>query len=458
MERFEIIQIYAKISIYSQNIANGLLLCNSLNEICKRHDSFRMHYDYNYLLGLTQVYNTKLHMAKKCADMCYKLAEEKEQEFLMFKAKMLKHMASMSGWHNIMFCANDIPTDQELLDNSVKYEYFNHLAHTYIFAFDNEVDWFMPIQEIEQKIIHFQQGMEIAKQIGNQSLMNVGYRKNIMLSSISGAFETTTYYYGKLHDLVGDSNPVKAADIYNGLGYNLCAIEKYEEANAYYNKALNIYYNFGMIDYVGETLYNMSLNCILGNNFQNAYEYLQMCVKIVDVLHLNNLRVCNISKIFGLLALCSYRLWLYYNCQMYCDNTLLFLSHKLISSENEPDNIDPSYTVCDDDLFLCYYTTGLLEMQKGNLSKAMDCFNSAQIYVHRSVGYQFFSYVQYYMARAELYRKIGDENKALEELDTAYAYAERTNAHKKMEIIRAAREKRNWKPEKKETGSRKIII
>lgn len=448
MERFEIIQIYAKISIYSQNIANGLLLCNSLNEICKRHDSFRMHYDYNYLLGLTQVYNTKLHMAKKCADMCYKLAEEKEQEFLMFKAKMLKHMASMSGWHNIMFCANDIPTDQELLDNSVKYEYFNHLAHTYIFAFDNEVDWFMPIQEIEQKIAHFQQGMEIASRIGNRSLMTVGYRKNIMLSSISGAFETTTYYYGKLYDLVGDSNPVKAADIYNGLGYNLCAIEKHEEANAYYNKALNIYYNFGMIDYVGETLYNMSLNCILGNDFQNAYEYLQMCVKIVDVLHLNNLRVCNISKVFGLLALCSYRLGLYYNCQMYCDNTLLFLSHKLTSSENEPDNIDPSYTVCDDDLFLCYYTTGLLEMQKGNLSKAMDCFNSAEIYVLRSVGYQFFSYVQYYMARAELYRKIGDENKALEELDTAYAYAEKTNAHKKMELIRMVREKREWKPEK----------
>ena len=131
-------------------------------------------------------------------------------------------MASMSGWHNIMFCANDIPTDQELLDNSVKYEYFNHLAHTYIFAFDNEVDWFMPIQEIEQKIAHFQQGMEIASRIGNRSLMTVGYRKNIMLSSISGAFETTTYYYGKLYDLVG-FQPVKAADIYNGLGYNFCA-------------------------------------------------------------------------------------------------------------------------------------------------------------------------------------------------------------------------------------------
>ncbi len=444
MDRFEIIEIYAKISIYSEDIVNALLLCNSLNEICKRHTSFRMHYDYNYLLGLTQVYNTKLHMARKCADSCYLLAKENGQEFLMFKANMLKHMASMSGWHNILFCANDIAVDWEILQNAKKYEYYNHLAHTYIYAFDNEVDWFAPIQEIEQKVSRFQQGMEIARQIGNEDLMIVGYRKNIMLSSISGAFETTTYYYEKLYELVGDSDPVKAAEIYKGIGYNLCAIEKYKEANAYYNKALGIYYKLGMMEFVGETLYNMSLNCILGRNFQTAYEYLQMCIRIVNNLHLNNLRVCNISKLFGLLALCSYRLGLYYNCQMYCDNTILFLSHKLNSSENEPENIDPSYTVCDDDLFLCYYATALLEMQKGNLEQAAEALDSAEIYVQRSCGYQFFSYVQYYMTRAELYRKLGEGTKALEELDIAYEYAQRANAHEKMEMIQAAREEREW--------------
>lgn len=452
VERFEIIKLYARISIYCQDIPNALLLCNSLNEICKRHTSFRMLYDYNYLLGLTQVYNAKLYMARKCADTCYRLAQEKQEEFLMFKAKMLKHMASMSGWHNILFCANDIAIEQKILQDAEKYEYYNHLAHTYIYAFDNEVNWFEPIQEIEEKIYKFQRGMEIAEQIGNQYLMTVGYRKNIMLSSINGAFETTTYYYEKLYELVGDSDPVKAADIYKGLGYNLCAIEKYEEANTYYNKAVNIYYNFRMMDFVGETLYNMSLNCILANDFHTAYDYLQMCVKIVEALHLNNLRVCNISKLFGLLALCSYRLGLYYNCQMYCDNTMLFLSHKLNSSEEKPENIDPSYTVCDDDLFLYYYVSGLLQMQKGNLNQALDALNTAQIYVIRSVGNQFFSYVQYYITRAELYRRLCNGEKALEELDTAYIYAEKNNACKKMAMINAVKENKEWQPEQYDLG------
>lgn len=445
-KRFEIIEIYARISIYSEDIANALLLCNSLNEICKRHTSFRMHYAYNYLYGLTQVYNVKLHRAKKCADICYQLAKDEGKDFLMFKAKMLKNMASMSGWHNIMFCANDIVVKQDILDEAEKYQYYNHLAHTYIYAFDNGVDWLAPMDVIEKEVASFQRGMDIAKKLGNINLMSVGYRKNIMLSSINGAFETTTHYYGKLHELVGDSDPVKAADIYKGLGYNLGAIEKYEEANTYYNKALGVYYKFKMMDFVGETLYNMSINCILGNDFKTAYDYLQMCAKIVDILHLNDLRVCNISKLFGLLALCSYRLGLYYNCQMYRDNTMLFLSHKLNSSESDLEDIDPSYTVCDDDLFLYYYSAGLLEMQKENFERALELLNMGQIYVERSKGNQFFSYVQYYITRAELHRKLGDEQKALEELDVAYAYAEKNNACEKMEVIQAVREQKERKP------------
>lgn len=437
-KRFEIIKIYAQISIYSEDMANALLFCNSLNKICKVHNSFEMSYEYHYLFGLAQVYNVKLSMAKRCADICYELAKKNGEEFLMFKATMLKHMASMSGWHNILFCANDIPIDEEILKAAEKYQYYNYLAHTYIYAFDNEVDWSEDISTIESKISHFQKGIEIAKKLGNEFLTTVGYRKNIMLSSLNGAFEVTTYYYGKLQEVVGDSDPFKAADIYKGVGYNLCATERYEQANEYYNKAINIYYKLKMMDFVGETLYNMSLNCILAREYGNAYDYLQVCIKIVDELHLNNLRVCNISKIFGLLALCSYKLGMYYNCQMYLDNTMLFLSHKLNTSDADTEDIDPSYTVCDDDLFLYYYVRGLLGMQKEKWTEALNALNSAEIYMVRSVGNYFFSYVQYRMAKAEVYRKLNDEEQAVRELNDAYEYAKKNSALEKEKVIRAA--------------------
>ena len=442
---FEIYKIYARISIYSDDIANALLLCNSMNAIRKKRDSKDMNYEYWYLFGLTQVYNTKLQEAKDCADICYGIACEQRNEFYKFKAKLLKVMASMSGWHNILFCANDIVVEDDLIKAAEYFHYRNHLAHIYVYAYDNTIDWHRDIEDIDKSLSHFRVGIAIAEQLGNKYLISVGYRKVIMLSSLNGAFEHTTYYYHQLHDVVGDSDPVQEADIYKGLGYNNCAIEKYEEANDCYNKAIAIYYRLNMIDYIGETLYNMSLTCILAENYEQAYDYLQMCIRIVNALHLNNLRVCNISKVFGLLALCSYRLHYYYNCQMYVDNTMQFLSNRL-NDQEEGDTIDPSYTACDDDMFLLYYAKALLAAYQENYEEASQLLDYTEIYMERSVGNQFFTYVQYKLSRSEVYRHLGNEEAAMRELDDAERYAEANNAEEKLRKIRAIKEGKEWKP------------
>ncbi len=437
--RFEMLRIHALTSVYSENIANALLLCNQLGELTKDSNKYLMVFEYNYILGLTQVYNTKLNMAKSCAEICYQMAEEQRDEFRMFKAKMLYHMASMSGWHNILFCAKDINIDEEILSLAEKIGYYNHMAHTYIFAFDNEIDWNCDVEEIPKKVKNFQKGMDIAAKIGNVSLMTEGYRKNVMLSSINGAFHVTNFYYERMADLVGDTDLLQAADIKKGLGYNLCAMDRYEEANKQYNQALNIYYQLGMVDFIGECLYNMASNCILAGQYKEAYDYLLMCIRIVEALHLNDLRVCNISKLFGLLSLVSYRQGMLYNCQMYSELTMQFLSHKLCDTDCDVDTIDPSYTVCDDDLFLYFYVKGLLDYEKNNYEEAMNAFEYAQIYVERSKGYQFFSYIQYYLSRAMVYRAMEENDGAEACFDKAYEYAKRKNAVEKMEMIQAVR-------------------
>lgn len=433
---FEIYKIYARISIYTDDIANALLLCNSMNTIRKKNDSKDMNYEYWYLFGLTQVYNNKLQEAKECADICYGIACEQRNDFHKFKARLLKVMASMSGWHNILFCANDIVVEDELINAAGYFHYYNHLAHIYVYAYENNINWHQDIKVIDDSLSHFRLGIAIAEELGNKYLISVGYRKVIMLSSLNGAFEHTTYYYHQLHGVVGDSDPVQEADIYKGLGYNNCAMEKYEEANDYYNKSIAIYYKLNMIDYIGETLYNMSLTCILAENYEQAYDYLQMCIRIVNALHLNNLRVCNISKIFGLLALCSFRLHYYYNCQLYLDNTMQFLSNRL-NEDGNGENIDPSYTACDDDIFLLYYAKALLATTKENYEEASQLLDSAEVYMERSVGNQFFTYVQYKLTRSEVYQKLGKEERALQELEDAERYAKKNHADEKLKKIRA---------------------
>ena len=46
--------------------------------------------------------------------------------------------------------------------------------------------------------------------------------------------------------------------IYNGVGYISSAMEDYDKASDCYHKALTIFLSLEEIDYVGETLYNIS--------------------------------------------------------------------------------------------------------------------------------------------------------------------------------------------------------
>ena len=443
---FDFFMLYAMISVYS-DVPNALLLCDKLHLLQRKDNAVEKKFNYYYILGQAQMYNGNLNTAKECADTCIALAEESLSDKYKFKASLLEVMVRMSGWHNIFFCKTNTDISEKFIREATEYGYENHLAYAYIFAYDNDMQLLKEGKEIGENLVYFQKGISIAEKLGNQHLLLTAYRKNIMLSSSHGMFDVTNYYYKKSMQIVGDSSPMKLADIYNGLGYSCCAAERYEEANGYYNKAIVIYYQLGMINYVGETLYNMAINCMLAGENEAAYNYLQTCIRIINILHLNDMRVCNISKIFGLLALCSHRLGMGYNTRIYLDNTIQFLGHIINRAANDEiakHKLDLSYTACDDDIFLYYYVKALVEMEIGKLQKALDDMEAARFYVERSTGNQFFSMVQYEISMAELLKKLGREEDAEKELEIGFKYAQKCNVSEKIEMLQAAREGRTY--------------
>lgn len=443
---FDFFMLYAMISVHS-DVSNALLLCDKLQLLQKKDKAVEKKFNYNYILAQAQMYNGNLHTAKECADNCIALAEASLNDKYKFKASLLEIMVRMSGWHNIFFCKTNTDIAPEFIEKALEYGYENHLAYAYIFAYDNDMHLLKEGKEIGEKLIYFQKGIKIAEKLGNQHLLLTAYRKNIMLSSSHGMFDVSNYYYKKSMEIAGDSKPMKLADIYNGLGYSCCAAERYEEANGYYNKAIVIYYQLGMINYVGETLYNMAINCMLAGENEAAYNYLQTCIRIINILHLNDMRVCNISKIFGLLALCSHRLGMSYNTRIYLDNTIQFLGHIINRTANDEitkHKLDLSYTACDDDIFLYYYVKALVEMELGKLEKALDDMEAARFYVERSTGNQFFSKVQYEISMAELLRKMGRDEDAEKELEIGFEYATKGEVSEKLEMLQAAREGKTY--------------
>lgn len=456
---FRLYMLYAMISIYS-DMPRALVLCDNIQFLPNINKSVKKRFWYSYVLGQMQMYSGNLGAAKECADTCMKLAKEHQSQYDQFMAGLLEVMVRMSGWHNIFFCSTDIDILPEFLEQAEKYGYENHLAYTYVFAYDNDVSLLGRSREDEEVLIHFKKGIEIARKNGNENLLLIAYRKNIMLSSLFGLFEVTNYYYYKSMEIVGDKDPFRLADIYNGLGYNCCACEKYEEANSYYNKAILIYYHLNKVDYIGETLYNMAINCMLAGEMETAYGYLLSCVKIINMLHLNDLRVCNISKIFGLLALCAYRIGRKYDTRIYLDNALQFLGHILSRSDKEKiqnRKLDSSYTSCDDDLFLYYYVSALMEIDKGRLEQALACMESAKIYVERSTGYQFFSMVQYEITMAELLKRMGRQAQAQDALERGIRYVKQCGVSEKLHMLEAVQKGETYQQAHQETAELKGI-
>ncbi len=433
--KMKIFLYYAMTCVYSGDMSKALLLCDNMHELGILKNSYKALFDYNYTMATVNMYNGKLELSSQYAERCYQIAIDKDNEFLCFKSKLLEVMIKMSGWHNIFFCAEDVHIDDDVIVAAKKYGFINHLAHIYVYAFDNDPNYFKDEESVKENLIHYNKGIYYAEKIGNEHFLIKAYRNNIMIASTNGYFKTANYYYYKYYEVVKDTNPFDEANIYNGIGYNSCAMEDYVKANDLYNKAIRIFMDLNMMDYVGETLYNMGINCIMADDYDRAYQYLNTCLKVVKGLKLNSLRVCNISKLFGLLSLCCFHLNKKNSCMLYLSSCKQFLSH-LIDNNDKKTSIIHDYTLCDDDLFMYYFVTGLVYTKEENYNEALNYFNTASRYV-KNAGNQFFTYAQYSVEKSKLHRMMNQDVLANQELEKCLEFFVKTEAFQKAEKIRA---------------------
>lgn len=443
--KFELFKLYAQVLIYSGDFATALLICDNLKEMCELDASPEYEYDYHFLHTYTQMYSGKMEFAKKSASLCRNIALQMGDESYIFRADMLTLMAQTSGWHNVYFLVKDVTVTDEFIKTVQEYGYYNHLAHIYIYAYDNDFERFRKAktpEEFEKALEKYQEGVELAEKLGNNCLIRKAFRKVIMMTSAIGLFTITDYYYHKYSELLGERDEPELADVKNGQGYINCAARQFEKANDSYNISLDILIKRGEIKMVGETLYNMSINCILAEDFNNAYNYLKICTNIIRKMRLIDLRVCNIAKIYGLLALCSARLSYEYE-SIFCLNTnRKFLEHIINNrTYRDVDNVDRAFTGNDDELFLQYFVNGLLEEKNERYEQALSYYKTAEKHCLCSEGNLFFSFVQLRVAMASVYRKLGNEESALKMIDEAYAYAKDKNYEDQMIALTNMREK-----------------
>ena len=442
--QFDFLEKYALCSIFTQDMSKALLLSNNIFELGIFDSNKHAAYKYYYLLSLTYMYNGRLKTADKYAHESLRLAQTLDSDFFIYQSKMTIAMITMNGWHNVFFCSKNIKVDPELLIDAEKFHQYNHLAHIYTYAFDNDPAAFADEEHVEEQLFNVNKGIAYAKMLGNDHFLFDAYRNNIMIASTSGFYKTANYYYHKSFVLVKGKDVFAEANIYNGLGYNSTATEEFSKGNEYYNKALRIFFDLDRTDYIGETLYNMSINCIMAHDYESAFNFLSLALKIVQKLRLNSLRVCNISKLFALLALCCFRLGKTYSCNVYINNTRQFLSHLFNRNTKENTELFQNYSSTSDDLFIYYYVVGLISSQNNDYSGALSAFEKAESMLPNSLANQFYTYSDFCIDYAKILKHFEQGKKADALLTSAYSYYEKQNCYNKMSALKAASEEKTY--------------
>ena len=439
--RMRMLALYIRTCIFKENHPYALILCDKYKTFTIKGKETQVKYYYYYYRALADMYIGN-EEATADAQKCMEMAEKTGNKEMVFHSMLAYNMSFSSGWKNVWICNGAAVVPEGLIELCREYGYVNHLAHILVYSYHNESRMYEKPEGIEDRLPHIKEGIAIAKQLKNTSFLLDAYRKCIMMASCDGYFETSTFFYQKSIEIVQKSeDKFEEANIYNGLGYNCCTADRFEEANTYYNKALEIFYEEKNSDFVLETLYNMGLNAVLGCDYAHAVEDLTTVINVLKMLKKDRLRVCNIAKVLGLIAVAAYKMDNHYVAQIYHGKARQFLSHIIGHAISDFENY-----LWSDDMFLYYYVEALICTGNGKIREAFKAYEEAEVHLIQSAGSKFLNYALYATDKAKLLREIGMEREAVELLtDARDYYAGRGNAVR-VEMFSAYINGDEWQP------------
>lgn len=399
-----ILRTFCWVALCTEDYSYCLFLCDMMEKLEPEDEKFELLLEAEicHFKTMAYMYSGNQVQAEENLRKCQNVASALDNEYYLFKVELLQNMILYSGWKGLWISELDTPVSDNLVAMCEKYHYHNHLAYIYAYSFDSDYHNFITVEGVENRIQNFNKGIEIGKRLGNCHFLQEAYMKNIMLASIHGYYDVCIYFYKKDLEIVKRENSVLAeASIYNGLGYSNCGLERYTEAHGYYNQALVLYAKYGNTDDIAETLYNLGINAILAEDYENASAYLLEAASILRILRQSTMRACNISKLFGLVALACFRQGMLDQVHLYSNQAKQFLSH-VLGKDNEREE-----RYSDDSMFLVYFLDGLLAKREKDYEKAMENFEKSEFFMERSTGTRFFNYPQFALEKADTYFALG---------------------------------------------------
>ena len=218
--------MHAQVAILMGDMSKALDIIQDISklEVPEREDY--IHYQCAIDLATCYMYQGKLDIAYTHAKEAKKFAAIIGKEEYIFQAELLMLRTQMSGWHNIFFCVTDVKVESTLVEKLLRYNYRNHLAHIYIYAYDNKPEMVMKAYRSESALVYFSKGIKLAKELGNEQLVCNAYQKNLMIASTNGMNEIALLYSIRSYQFVQDKQSFISVPLTYSINYSFQRISR----------------------------------------------------------------------------------------------------------------------------------------------------------------------------------------------------------------------------------------
>lgn len=404
-EKRSIYPLYAKVSILRGDFATALEVIHLMGKLELPGQEKLLRFLREYHLSLCRMYQGKLNISFLHAQNAEAAAEALGSHEMKLEAQMLGIQAKMSGWCNLFFCLRDIEIPQAFLDELEEKGYLNFLAHTYVYAFDNDPQVVADSCREDGALMYFSKGVALAQKIGNAHLIYNAQQKNVMIADTYGDYQAAVYYLLRSYQAVKDPQSLEYGRIHSALGYNFSALGRPAIAKGFYQRAIDLFLEKKLPEEIAEVCYNISLGCLMEKDYAGAEQMLLHCIKAVEKLRLNSLRVCNLTKLYGLLALNCVLQQDLLGCRRYLDDCAQLLDNS--DDESSKIEINHDYAKLDDENFLLWFSRGLLFQEEGNLKESAEAFDRAEVFLELAKSNQFYAYRIFYEKHMALLQQLG---------------------------------------------------
>ncbi len=430
-DQVELMMLAARIQTGIGQFSQTLVTCDRMAVLNRgqRNDAY-VEYQYYYIAGRARMHLAQMDNERHDLQKCVELAEKLGDELLKYKAEVLRWIGDSGLWKGIFDHDFRYSRDTKLVEKTRQFGFDNFLAYLYVFGFENDRESIRAIANEEIEPVHFNMGIEIGERLGNESFLMMAYMKNIIMYSEEGYHLYVRKMYQRRLSVLRKPNPVRRAHMLAGMGYNSIILEEHEQASVYLVQSIQGLVDLDQPDDIMDSLYNLAMNYFVVESYDNVIEVLNLVLKMLSELGLQAIKVCNTSKLYGMLAISYYYQEEYYYSYYYLSKIEVLIERLLRGTSGLSD------TMWREDLLLYHLVKGMLYCYEEQWESCQPEMDEVRRYMSSVTGDLFYIYPLYAMEQAVIYWRQGLDAEAGRILQEAVDYCEREGMHRRMDELK----------------------